>query len=100
MCSWSSTSFQPASQPRDVPPNVPTVANTNSPARLVVPVLPDENVLLVPLAADCRSTVLAPDTSSAVTLLRGGGRECDGDLVVDGEAVGGDRGERHQPVTT
>src|SRR5689334_15432670 len=61
--------FQAASQPRDVPPNVPTVAKTNSPARLVVPVLPDENVLPVPLAADCRSTVVAPETSSAVTLL-------------------------------
>ena len=34
-----------------------------------MPVLPDENVLLVPLEADCRSTVVAPDTSSAVTLL-------------------------------
>ena len=49
-----------------MPPKVPATANTNSPARLIVPVAPDENALPVPLAADCRSTVLTPDTSSVM----------------------------------
>src|SRR5689334_7307630 len=30
----------------------------------------------------------------------GGRRECHGDLIADGETVGGDGGERHQTVTT
>src|SRR5690348_9923219 len=30
----------------------------------------------------------------------GGRRECHGDLITDGETVGGDGGERHQTVTT